>query len=83
MRNVEHLVKFYFSLGFTNNQILHLLAHQQHIIMCISSTNVILNHSISSFTTSLTKRQEKGIQYRTKQETAFISKKEPHGPGGN
>ena len=35
MRNVKHLVKLYFSLGFTNNQILHLLAHQHHIIISI------------------------------------------------
>ena len=35
MRNVEHLVKLYAGIGFTNKEILNLLAHQHQIIISI------------------------------------------------
>ncbi|XP_035996634.1 uncharacterized protein LOC118564068 [Fundulus heteroclitus] len=35
MRNIEHLVKLYFGIGFTNKEILSLLAHQHQIIISI------------------------------------------------
>ena len=35
MRNVEHLVKLYFGIGFTNKEIFNLVAHQHQIIISI------------------------------------------------
>lgn len=35
MRAVEHFVELYFSIGFTNKEILNLLAHQHHIVISI------------------------------------------------
>lgn len=35
MRTTEHFVKLDFSLGFTNKELLHLLTHQQHIIISV------------------------------------------------
>ena len=35
MSDVEHFVELYFSLGFTNKEILNLLAHQHHIVISI------------------------------------------------
>ena len=35
MRDVEHFGELYFNLGFTNKEILNLLAHQHHIVISI------------------------------------------------